>query len=158
MPADSDSPGTAVGSRPGDRLRAVLVLIGLGALGWVLLTQYTGPDRFESARRTTRAFFRAALARDSTHLRTLVSSDEPLHWALSAAARTPALIPNPDSAFEMRRVQRWDHSEQVAVWAAGVCSRQPFFITFVGEGRDRRIEALRTDCGREQVPDTTVQQ
>ena len=28
----------------------------------------------------------------------------------------------------------------------GPCARQPYFVTMVGEGRNRRIDAVRTDC------------
>ena len=156
MPIESRPSGPPSRLPVTDWLRAAFLVVGFAALGWLLLTRYSGPGRFEPDRRRARDFFRAAQARDSVRLRALVNSNQPLRWALDARAQVPSLLPALDSGFYVRGVQRWGDTEEVSVWTGGPCSRRPIFVTFVGKGRNRRIQEVQTDCSREPAPDTTV--
>jgi hypothetical protein len=140
-PGELSSPRTI-----GDWFRVVALAIGFVALGWFFLTRYSGPGRFEPHRRLVRDFFRAAQAQDTVRLRTLASSAQPIQWALGTAADSPWLLPPPDSALDIQGANRSGTTEEVVVWVAGVCSKQPYFVLVSGNSRDRRIEAVRTDC------------
>lgn len=130
----------------GDRLRVAFLALAFAALGWSLLTLYSGSTRFDPHRRLLREFFRAARARDTVRIRALVSSEEPLRWALATAARQPPILPDPDGELSIRGASRSPGVEEIAVWARGVCSEQPLFVTLVGDGRDRRIASVQTVC------------
>lgn len=133
MPSEIPPPGTGAAPPLSDWLRGALLVVGFAAFGWFLLT------------------------RDSIRLRTLVSSEEPLRWALSAGTQNSWLLPDPDSALDIRGASRFGGAETIAVWAVGPCAHRPYFVTLVGEGRNRRIEAVRTDCTAPSPRDGAVE-
>jgi hypothetical protein len=139
-----------------DWLRGAVLVAGFAALGWVLLTRYTSSGRFGPVRRQIQAFFKAAHTGDSARLRTLVSAEEPLRWAMAEAARVPSILPAPDSALQVRGVQQRGDTEAVVVWVVGACSGQPFFVTLVGQGRQRRIQSVSSDCVPARSPDSAT--
>lgn len=157
MPSEVPPPGTASAPPLSDWLRGALLVVGFAAFGWFLLNRYGPSGRFEPHRRLIREFLRAAQAQDSIRLRTLVSGEEPLRWALTAGTQNPWLLPDPDSALVIRGASRFGGAETVAVWGAGLCARRPYFVTVVGEGRSRRIEAVQTDCTAPSPRDSTVE-
>ena len=138
--------GRVSASSTGDRVRVVFLVAAFTALGWLLLTRYSGSSRFDFHRQLLRDFFRAAAARDSTRLRTLVSSDQPLRWALSLAARDQGALPDPDGTIDVRGASRSPGAEDIVVWASGVCADRPYYVTLVGEGRNRRIDNVQSKC------------
>lgn len=146
MPADMH-PSRAAASLPfGDWFRAACLVVAFTALGWFLLTRYSGSGRFDPHRRILRDFFSAAEAGDTTRLRSLVSSEQPLRWALTAAAQDPRILPDPDGALDITGASRSAGTEDIVLWVGGPCAEQPYLVTLVGEGRSRRIESVRTDC------------
>mgnify|MGYP001335415261 CR=1 FL=1 len=146
MSAEMPPAGAATAPPLGDWFRAAFLVVAFTALGWVLLTRYSGSSRFDPHRRILRDFFSAAAAHDTTRLRHLVSSEQPLRWALSAAARDRRILPDPDGALEISGASRSAGTEDVVLWVGGPCAEQPYIVTLVGEGRNRRIESVRTDC------------
>ncbi len=133
-------------SSVGDRLRVAFLIVAFTVFGWILVTRYSGSSRFDAHRQILRDFFRAAEARDSTRLRTLVSSDQPLRWALGMAARGPRSLPDPDGTLDIRGASRSPGTEDIVVWTGGLCAAQPYFVTLVGEGRHRRIDNVQSNC------------
>lgn len=74
--------------RPGDWVRGAVLIAGFAILGSLVVTRYTGPGRFEAHRRLVRDFFHAARLRDTTRLRALVSTEQPIEWALAPRNHT----------------------------------------------------------------------
>lgn len=142
MPA----PDRATAGVAGDRLRAAFLVVAFVVVGWNLLTLYSGSTRFDPHRRLLRSFFRAARAQDTARIRTLVSSDQPLRWALATAAQQPRVLPDPDGDISIRGASRSPGVEEIAVWARGSCVDHPLFVTLIGDGRDRRIAGVQTAC------------
>ena len=144
MAGDDPMTGVNPPRLPGDWVRVATLAIGFVGLGWILVTRYTGPGRLEPHLRLIRDYFRAAAAHDSLRLRGLVSSDQPLRWALDPG--NAWLLPDPDSSVEIRSSNRSGSAEEVAVWVRGPCTGDPYFVIVAREGRNRRIEAVRTKC------------
>lgn len=135
--------GRVRASSPGDRVRVVCLVVAFTAFGWLLLTRYSGSSRFDFHRQILRDYFRAARARDTARLRTLVSSDQPVRWALATAAQA---LPDPEGTIDIRRATRSLDVEDILVWTPGPCAERPYLVTLVGTGRTRRIDNVQSDC------------
>ena len=131
----------------GDRVRVACLVVAFTAFGWFLLTRYSGSSRFDLHRQMLRDYFRAARARDTIRLRRLVSSDQPLRWALGRATQA---LPDPEGAIDIRVASRSPDVEDILVWTPGPCAEQPYFVTLVGTGRARRIDNVQSNCSGEK--------
>jgi hypothetical protein len=74
----------------------------------------------------------------------MATSEEPVVWALAASAKVPSQVPERGAAMGVQGVQRYGDTTEVLVWVVGGC--QSFLVTFVGQGRARRIASVRTEC------------
>jgi hypothetical protein len=148
MTESSQSSGRVpeLGRKPFDWLRIVILVSVFGALTYAVVTRYTGKTRGEPYREPLRAFFAAARTRDSLRLRTMVSADPPLRWALAAATQVPSPIPRAEDPVDVQGLDRRGDTTSLMVWAATACGRQPFFITMVSQAGRQRVLDLRTEC------------
>jgi hypothetical protein len=143
--------GNAARSRLLDLVRVAVLVLGFGFLAWRLVARYPGSGRGDAFQGEIREFFHAAEARDSARLRGLSIGDEPVRWAL-AAAGTPGVLPQVTDRVKIDGIQSWGDTSEVLAWGAG-CN-QPWFVTLVGRGRERRIREVRTECGKPGTRDT----
>jgi len=140
-------PVSTAAFRSRDWLRVAFLVVVLAVLGWVLLHRFTGPGRFAEYQQTVQQFFVAAHAKDSLRLRAMADTEQPVQWALEAAAGQPWLLPPVDSGFEIRRTRRAELLDGIVVWPAGPCATQPYFMTIATGDRGPRIHGIHTSCG-----------
>jgi hypothetical protein len=131
-------------------------VVAFGALTYAVVTRYTGKAPGEAFRQPLRAFFAAAQARDSLRLRTMVTADPPLRWALAAARERPSPIPRAEDRVDVQGVERNGDTTSMMLWAVTACGRQAFFITMVNRSGSERVLDLRTTCDSSSRQDSVA--
>ena len=132
--------------KPLDWLRILALVAGFGALTWAVVNRYSGHSPGDEYRGPLRAFFAAARARDSVRLRSMVTAEAPLRWAVAAGSQVPSPIPAADDRIEVQGAERNGDTTTMMVWAVTACGRQPFFITLVNRAGRVLLLDLRTEC------------
>lgn len=133
------------GTARADFLRATVLGGGLALLAWSLLNRYSGVSPWEPYRDRLQGFVRAAVAGDSSQLRTLTTSEAPVRWALTVAHQQPAILRILAGKLSTTGGDRRADTT-VVLFYSSKCSDKPFEVTFVGHGRSIRLHEVRTDC------------
>jgi hypothetical protein len=142
--------------KPLDWLRILVLVAGFGALTWAVVNRYSGNSLSDAYRKPLRAFFAAARARDSVRLRSMVTAEAPLRWAVSAGSQIPSPIPAAGDRIEVQGAEQNGDTTTMMVWAVTACGRQPFFITMVNRAGRSLLLDLRTECDSTRKADSAT--
>lgn len=132
---------------------ALVAVAGTLWLGWRMLTMYSVPARESRIVAVVQEFLERSLAGDSAALAGAAATEQPVRWALAAAARNPVAIR--EWSINGGWVDRRDDTTWVSLRRNRSTAACPFMSSltaaFIGEEGEERMVHMSASCPKDAL-------